>query len=475
MSEINLNTILSGPVGSGRNYLSILYAISIIDSKPLAELKKLSSKETRSRFNDLTEEGRIFNTSFSENLSYEDFIEKTLGYDNKGQVIIQNGLLKTVALIAKQQLVEAYMNQFPDKKFELKYSQLYRAFVKELEEEKIDTFISTADKKFILHRVEDNGNFYVRGENSFSTYYISRAELKKVFDEGPEIMNKMAEPRKKLTNPISFNPDAYLAVYNSLRNFEQEFITELINRKEPIQKEEVVEFEFSDVVTELSKTAKKYVLIIEHLDVENAYRIFGDAVILLDENKRDGQAEETFVYLQYSKMAFSLPPNLYIIGLTGCEMNNANPGNLSMLNNFDIIQVTPNVKDIWEHKKDSIVSGIDLFKMFTAINKRLEILVPDKLYINPYIFKEVNSLDTLKETFQRRVIPQIERALGNDLAKVRMVLGKTFISERTIDPEIDFLDYTEAMGKLPEKHYHITDPDGWNEKGFKQIYGVREN
>lgn len=471
MGEINLNTILNGPVGSGRNYLSILYAISIIDGVSLEELKKLSSKETHKRFNDLTEEGRIFNTSFSENLSYEDFIEKSVGYDPNGQIIIQNGLLKMIALTAKQQLVEAYMNLFPGKKFEVKFSQLYKAFLKEVEDDNISTFISAADKKFIIHKIEDNGNFYVRGENSFSTAYISRAELKKIFDEGPSAMNQLAEPRKKLTDPVSFNPDAYLAVYNAMVKFEQAYVNDLMSRKDQIEKEEAVNFEFSDVVGELSKTAKKYVLIIEHMDVANAFKIFGDTLVLLDENKRDGKAEETFVYLQYSKMAFSLPPNLYLIGLTGTEMNNASSGNLSLLNNFDIILVTPNVKDIWEDEKESIVEGIDLFLLYNTINKRLELLNPDKLFINPYTFKSVKSLTDLRETFQRRIIPQLVRALEGNLSKVRLILGEDFIAERSIDPHTDFLDFTQDLTDIPKKSYFLTDETNWTIKSFKRIYG----
>lgn len=470
MSKINLNTILSGPVGSGRNYLSILYALSIVDGTSLEDLKKLSSKETRQRFNDLTEEGQIFNTSFSENISYEDFLERALGIDDKGQITLQNGLLKYVAMVAKQNLVETYMDQFPGKKFELKYNQLYRAFLKEIKEEKISTFISKADKKFIIHRIEEGGNIYVRGENSFSTYYISRAELKKIFQNGPSFVDDAYDTKHKAQFPLGINPDAYLAVYNTLINFEQDYVNKLLTDKDKLEGEEVVGFELTDTAYELCKTCKKYVLIIEHLDVPNAYKIFGDSIVLLDDNKREGSPEETFIYLQYSKMAFSLPPNLYLIGLTGTTTIDDNPGNLTLLNNFDIINVTPNFKDIWDNEKDSFVEGIDLFKLYNTINRRVDILRPGKFSVNPYMFRPVHDIDSLKDIFKKRLIPQLERALGNDLSIVRLILGKDFIGEKQIDPKVDFMDYDSSLAKLPEKYYEITEISDWTDESFKRIY-----
>ena len=470
MSKINLNTILSGPVGSGRNYLSLLYAISIVDDKSIEELKKLSSKDIRQRFNDLTEEGQIFSTSFSENLGYEDFLERSLGIDASGQITLQNGLLKYVSLLAKQNLVETYMNQFPGKKVELKYNQLYKAFLKDIKEEKITTFISKADKKFIIHKIEDGGNLYVRGENSFSTYYISRAELKKVFEDGPAIVETAHDAKHKSQFPLGINPDAYLAVYNALMNFEQTYVNKLINDKDKLETEEVAGFELTEAAYESCKTCKKYVIIIEYLDVPNAYKIFGDSVVLLDENKRDGRPEQTFIYLQYSKIPFSLPPNLYILGLTGPPALDGNPGNLTLLNNFDIISVSPNFKDIWGEEKDSIIEGIDLFKLYNAINKRVELLSPGKLYVNPYMFKPVLNIDSLKDTFKKRLIPQLERAMSNDLSKVKLILGKDFIGEKKLDPKQDFLDYDEESGVIAGKHFIVTDEAGWTIQAFKRIY-----
>ncbi|HNG07213.1 MAG TPA: hypothetical protein PKU98_11975, partial [Saprospiraceae bacterium] len=93
MSNINLNTIISGSVGSGRNYLSMIYALSIIDGKPVEEILKESSDTLRKRSNELTEEGQIFNIAFNENLRYDDFVEGFMGIDPTGNIIYSNGVL----------------------------------------------------------------------------------------------------------------------------------------------------------------------------------------------------------------------------------------------------------------------------------------------------------------------------------------------------------------------------------------------
>ena len=469
MSNIHINTIISGAVGSGRNYLSIIYALSIIDNKPLEDLIKETSDVVRKRFNELSEEGQIFNATFSENSVYEDFLEGYVGVDANGQMMYTNGVLKTVALLAKQNVVECFIEQMPKKDFQINFNQLYKAFLAELKEGKISNFLSLNNKKYMVHRIEPRGNFYIRGENSFSKYYISRSELKKVFDNGPEIIRAKHDPKNKIVNGTTLNPEPYEAVYNSLIEFEAQYISDLMQKKN-LETEEIGNFDLTQFSKEIDKSCKKFVLIIDHMDVDNASKIFGDSITLLEESRRAGKPEETFIYLPYSKMSFSLPPNLYIIGLIGNENNYSNAGNLALFNNFDIIRVVPNAKDIWNDENDSIVEGVDMHKVIDKINRRMDILLPQTFSINPFIFKSVKTFDDLKEKFEKRLIPQLERAFSGDLAKLRLVIGKDFIGERKINPESDFMNYEQGLVNIPEREFIITNPANWEKDSFKKIY-----
>ena len=469
MTNIHINTIISGAVGSGRNYLSILYALSILDQKPIEELQKEPSDLIRKRYNELSEEGQIFNTTLSENSVYEDFLEGYIGVDESGQILYSNGVLKTIALIAKQNIVECFIEQMPKKDFQINFNQLYKAFMTEVKEGNITNFLTQNNRKYMVHRLEPRGNFYVRGENSFSKYYISRSELKKVFENGPEIIRFNQDPKLKSTSGTSLNPEPYEAVYNSLLEFESRYINDLLQKKK-LDTEDVGIFDLSQISAEIDKCCKKYVLIIDHMDVDNASKVFGDSVTLLEENRREGKPEESFIYLPYSKMSFSLPPNLYIIGLIGNENNFSNTGNLSLFNNFDIIKVEPNTKDIWINEKDSVIDGIDMHKLISKINHRMDILLPQTFSVNPFIFKSVKSFEDLKEKFEKRLIPQLERALAGDLSKLRLVIGKDFIGERKIDPSKDFMDYEKGMADIPEREFLITESKVWKKESFKRIY-----
>jgi hypothetical protein len=469
MSNIHINTIISGAVGSGRNYLSIIYALSIIDDKSIEDLLKEPSDTIRKRFNELSEEGQIFNCTFSENSVYEDFLEGYIGLDPNGQMLYTNGVLKSVALLAKQNIVGCFIEQMPKKDFQLTFNQLYKAFLEEVKSDKISNFISPNNKKYMVHRVEPRGNFYIRGENSFSTYYISRAELKKVFDNGPEIFNIKHDPKAKTVTGTTLNPEPYEAVYQSLIEFEQMYVNELMQKKN-LDTNDIGNFDLTQFSKEIETCCKKYILIIDHMDVDNAAKVFGDAITLLEESRRAGKPEETFIYLPYSKMSFSLPPNLYIIGLIGNENNYSNAGNLALFNNFDIIKVEPNSKDIWINDAESLVDEIDMHKLINIINHRMNILLPQTFTINPFIFKSVKTLDDLKEKFEKRLIPQLERAFAGDLSKLRIVIGKDFIGEKKIDPEIDFIDYEKEMFAIPEREFIITKSALWTKDSFKRIY-----
>ena len=206
------------------------------------------------------------------------------------------------------------------------------------------------------------------------------------------------------------------------------------------------------------------------MDVANAAKIFGDTVGLLEESRRAGKPEEAFIYLPFSKAPFSLPPNLYMIGLIGNNENYSDAGNLALLNNFEIIQVEQNIHDVWPKDEDHILEGIDLIKMVENINHRMEILLPKTFTVNPYIFKSVKTIDDLRDKFKKRIIPQLERAFSGDLSKLRLVLGKDFIGDRNINPEIDFLDFEYGKFKISDKEFRVTDTAKWTKSSFQRIY-----
>lgn len=469
MSKINLNTIISGAVGSGRNYVSLIYSIAIIDDKNTEDLFKEPSDVIRKRFNELSDEGQILQVAFNKNYRYEDFLEEGVGVDPRGQMMYTNGALKVMSMLAKQNIVECLMQKMPKKDFQVNFNQLYKSFIDEVRTDKITNFYSATKRKYMVHKVEPRGNFYIRGENSFSTYYISRAELKKVFDNGLEYLHLKHDPKIKTITGTELNPEPYEAVYTTLMAYQTDYMNKLMEKKH-LETTDVGNFDLSQFECGPEIGCKKYVFIIDHMDDENAGGIFGDTISLLEENRRAGKSQESYIYLPVSKVPFNLPPNLYIIGLIGNETNYSNADNLTLFNNFDIIKIEPNSGDVWKSPKDCIVEGIDMFKLISIINRRMDILLPGTFAVNPFIFKEVTTFDELKTTFETRLIPQLERALGGDLEKLKLVIGKDFVTEKKIDPKVDFMDYDPKKVILPDIEYRISKKADWKTANFKRIY-----
>lgn len=75
MTEFSKNMILFGPPGTGKTYHSIIYAVAIIEDKPLNMVKAEKYAELLKRYNAYKDAGYIESTTFHQSFSYEEFIE----------------------------------------------------------------------------------------------------------------------------------------------------------------------------------------------------------------------------------------------------------------------------------------------------------------------------------------------------------------------------------------------------------------
>lgn len=75
ISKYNQNIILHGPPGTGKTYMTALYAVAIIENKPLQQLKAEPYENVLQRYMDYKAKSQIQFTTFHQSYSYEDFIE----------------------------------------------------------------------------------------------------------------------------------------------------------------------------------------------------------------------------------------------------------------------------------------------------------------------------------------------------------------------------------------------------------------
>ena len=116
-TELPKNMILYGPPGTGKTYHTVLYAVSIIEEKSLAEVASESYEEIAKRYHHYKTNGLIEFTTFHQSYSYEEFIEGIRPVMNRNvddnvtdiQYEISSGLFKNFCDRAKQSLPTNYV------------------------------------------------------------------------------------------------------------------------------------------------------------------------------------------------------------------------------------------------------------------------------------------------------------------------------------------------------------------------------
>lgn len=110
---------------------------------------------------------------------------------------------------------------------------------------------------------------------------------------------------------------------------------------------------------------KNFVLIIDEINRVNLANVFGEAISLIDPDKRSGEMNEIFATLP-SGENFSVPNNLYIIGTINSVDKSLPPIDPGIRRKFNFIEVLPNET----HIKDEVLKAVfinlndALFKIF---------------------------------------------------------------------------------------------------------------
>jgi len=473
-----LNTILYGPPGTGKTYATTRRCVEICDG-PVE--RDRADQEIRDRYQALVKEGRVEFITFHQSYGYEEFVEglrPDTGGDEANEeagsgfrLVATEGVLKRIAERARKVAEET------DRVFELADRRIFKMSLGDpADPEQQGIFgeciandyvvlgyggdVDWSDERYgnlnrILARWQENEP-NAKGKNpnvSFVNQFRNTMQTGDlvIVPRGFQHFRAVGE----VTGPYLFVPrddGGYFhrrAVRWRWHDAETENgmpISEIYDR--PLTRPTIYKLDKSGIRLERlqrylghvegSGRPSPHVLIIDEINRANVSKVMGELVTLLEDDKREGRANEVAVTLPHSRRSFTLPANLHILGTMNTADRSIALLDTALRRRFDFEELPPDPERLRDAAKET---GIDLPKVLRAMNERLEWLVDRDHLIGHAWLMGTRTREDVDRAMRRKIIPLIAEYFYDDWEKVRAVLGGTgdFVQREPLSapPDLD--------------------------------------
>ena len=364
--NIPLNQILYGPPGTGKTYNTVLKAMSIIDGVEYKDVTDKEYTELKNRFDELKQKGQIEFVTFHQSYSYEEFVEgikpeldsEQLGYK------LEDGIFKQICNKAN----EKETNNFDDV-----YEQFLEAILEYEEENNKPFTLKTSRNRVFGLKINSKNNLTIlAGKDLQIAGTLTKNNLKNISDW------------KYYAKPI------------------HEYLTTNYN------------FGISKI-----NNNKSYILIIDEINRGDVSKIFGELITLIEEDKRISNKYQMTTTLPYSKEAFGVPNNLYIIGTMNTADRSIALLDTALRRRFDFEEIMPKP----ELLADKVVAGINLEQLLKRINERVTEKYDRDHQIGHSYLMGVETEKDLERAYKNRILPLLNEYFYNDTKTVSQILN----------------------------------------------------
>jgi 5-methylcytosine-specific restriction protein B len=502
--NMDKNIILYGPPGTGKTYHTVMYAVAIIEKTPVElieqEVETSGYANVLARYNTYKKNGQIEFTTFHQSYGYEEFIEgikPSFGETSSDQsddrltYEIKAGIFKRFCEKALSPLIEDNNEIGIHRDATVWKVSLYGArenpikrdcfnnnririgwdeYGKEITEE----VIFTRGGKQILNRFIEEMRIgdlilVLYDERTIDAVGVVTGEYEWL--EGVENYRR-SRSVKWLAKDI--REDIYERNGNTVMTLGS------VYRLNRIKISDVLDMVYKhnhSLLTSIKENPNRYVFIIDEINRGNISKVFGELITLIEPAKRIGELEEIKVQLPYSQTEFGVPGNVYLLGTMNTADRSIARIDTALRRRFQFIEKLPEPR----YLENIEVEGVDLSRMLTIMNRRIEALYDREHTIGHAYFIPLTSespFSSLSHIFRNAIIPLLQEYFYDDYGKIRMVLGdhnknadEQFVMNKPIEA-FELFGHASGYNLDQEGTFEINDKAFSLPEAFRKIYGA---
>ncbi|WP_245510801.1 McrB family protein [Antarcticimicrobium sediminis] len=422
-----VNLILYGPPGTGKTYQTAWEAVRLCLGEQVASGLKGSEQRAAlmSAYRDLVSEGRIEFVTFHQSMSYEEFIEglRPTTDTAEGGSTDTGFRLEPVAGIFRRIAERASLSlnadeQLPEDTSGFDIGQNAggsddTSAIFEANDHDEEPF----DLEGLNIRELPQGPLYTSGDmpetidRKKSNRRLAQAVIRNLSEKFPDGfgVNQLGEALEEASILNDVRPrDGWRAWPAWLKR--EAWIREIAGPG-------MVNMRQEEATVDIHEESG-YVLIIDEINRANISKVFGELITLLEPDKRLGMDNEIRLTLPYSKKSFGVPRNLHVIGTMNTADRSIALLDTALRRRFAFRELMPDPSVLSNN-----INGVDLQKLLSTINERIEYLFDREHQIGHAYFTNCQTRTDIENVMRDKVIPLLAEYFYEDWSKVAAVLG----------------------------------------------------